>query len=596
MKRTLKYSLLLALVLFLFGPLYKKIDPFEKAFKALPVQHQGRIKPMDTVARNALLQLSSKQSAYDEKGQKISACQWLMQLLLKSPVADTYACFRVSHPEVLSFLKQAHDKPSLLSYQDIEPSIKELYLAADRIKEPLSTFEKQLKHLCATMSVYQGLKYSLFPSQTSVDVFLDYKSWLDSIPLGTKAIQAKALGQSYSSDDLDLFIHQADYYLRLVRVATLGLVPEGTSPQWSNSAQLYLDCLLGSEPPALLAYMDLLRAYQAEDLVAFMKDTQVISTLSKEHYSWLKIQTELIFNQLQYFYKLALLYVWVFVLVFIYWIFKKKFIYQGLVYTLNFAFIAHTLGMGLRMYLQGRPPVTNLYSSAVFVAWAAVGLCLVFEYFHKNAFMACVASMLGSIALTVAHHLSIGEETIEVMRAVLDSNFWLSTHVVTVSLGYSSMFVSGFLGIIYVFQSLLRAKPETLNGLYRMAYASACFALLFSFIGTMLGGLWADMSWGRFWGWDPKENGALLIILWGAITLHARIGKIVEQRGFMLLNIFGNIVTAWSWFGTNMLGVGLHSYGFMDKAFSVLAYFVASQILCIGIGLFVESVDRKIDL
>ena len=108
--------------------------------------------------------------------------------------------------------------------------------------------------------------------------------------------------------------------------------------------------------------------------------------------------------------------------------------------------------------------------------------------------------------------------------------------------------------------------------------------MLFSFVGTVLGGIWADQSWGRFWGWDPKENGAVLIVLWNALILHARWGGLVRERGIACLAIFGNIVTAWSWFGTNMLGVGLHTYGFMDSAVTWLAIFVFAQFGLILLG------------
>ena len=104
-------------------------------------------------------------------------------------------------------------------------------------------------------------------------------------------------------------------------------------------------------------------------------------------------------------------------------------------------------------------------------------------------------------------------------------------------------------------------------------------------VGTILGGIWADQSWGRFWGWDPKENGALLIVLWNAIILHARWGGLVRQRGLMVMAVFGNVVTSWSWFGVNMLGIGLHSYGFMDSAFPWLIAFGASQLVFMMIGL-----------
>lgn len=569
----------LGLLIFLLFPLFKKVEPYEAIFRALPVQAQGRIKPMDTIARTSLLQLSRKQKLLTPEGQTLSPAGWLLRVLGHPLAADAYSCFYISHPELLSFLRQAAQAPCLLSYKDLEPYLKELSLAAQNLKEPLSAFDKELQFLSDNINLYQNLQYSLAFSK------VDLASWLGSIPAGRQAILAKERGQGYSVEAMAHFIQYADDGLHLASRACIGLAADGTTPQWSNIGQLYLDCLVGEPHPILISYERLVAAYQAKDIEAFTQAAKTIREHNQPYCSILKLNLELICNQVAIFYKLALLYLGCFLAVLGYWFFKKDALYQGCRVALSFTFIVHTLALLLRMYLQGRPPVTNLYSSAVFVAWAAAGLCLGFERFHKNGFMACVASMVGSLALIVAHHLSFGEDTLEVMRAVLDSNFWLSTHVVMVSLGYSAMFISGFLGILYVFQGIFRPQPSSLEALSRMAYGSVCFALLFSFIGTMLGGLWADKSWGRFWGWDPKENGALLIILWCAILLHARVGRLVEQRGFMLLTIGGNIVTAWSWFGTNMLGVGLHSYGFMDKAFTSLAYFVLSQLCCIGLGL-----------
>jgi ABC-type transport system involved in cytochrome c biogenesis permease subunit len=171
----------------------------------------------------------------------------------------------------------------------------------------------------------------------------------------------------------------------------------------------------------------------------------------------------------------------------------------------------------------------------------------------------------------------------EMLRAVLDTNLWLSTHVVAITTGYASMFAAGLLAIIYVLRGFFTRTltPELGKNIARMVYGIVCFATLFSFVGTILGGIWADQSWGRFWGWDPKENGALLIVLWNAIVLHARWGGLIRERGLMALAIFGNVVTSFSWFGVNMLGIGLHSYGFMDAAVMWLTLFIASQILLI---------------
>lgn len=583
MKKRSRAFIGLGLCIFLLSPLWKKVDPYEKAFKALPVQAQGRIKPMDTLARTSLLQLSRKQKLLMKSGKTLSPAGWLLLFLVKPSQVDEEACFYVSHPELISFLGEASTHPSMLSYKALEPYVKKVYQASESIQEPLSAFDKQLQLLKDNLDLYQSLKYSLSFSQ------LTLSSWLASIPPGRQAIQAKEKGQGYDEKAMAHFIQQADYCLRLASRASIGLAAEGTAAAWANVGQLYLDCLLAEPHPVLHSYAALVEAYKNSHTQTFINEAKSIVESNYNFFSSSKLKLELIFNQLAVFNQLTLLYLACFLGVLAYWIFKQEALYRGLADALSFIFVAHTLALLFRMYVQARPPVTNLYSSAVFVAWAAVGLCLGFERFHKNGFMACVASMMGSIALTIAHHLSLGEDTLEVMRAVLDSNFWLGTHVVTVSLGYSAMFVSGFLGVLYVFHGLFNPKRASLDSLSRMAYGSLCFALLFSFIGTMLGGLWADMSWGRFWGWDPKENGALLIILWCALVLHARVGRIAEQRGFMLLAIFGNIVTAWSWFGTNMLGVGLHSYGFMDRAFIPLAYFALSQLACIALGFFVKS-------
>ncbi|MFZ4575537.1 MAG: cytochrome c biogenesis protein, partial [Phycisphaerales bacterium] len=188
--------------------------------------------------------------------------------------------------------------------------------------------------------------------------------------------------------------------------------------------------------------------------------------------------------------------------------------------------------------------------------------------------------------LIVAHNLSTDGDTMEMMRAVLDSNFWLATHVVVITIGYSATFLAGFIAAGYLIFGAFtkRLGADALAALPKMIYGVVCFACLTSFVGTVLGGIWADQSWGRFWGWDPKENGAALIVFMHLIILHARFGGMIKHRGMAVLAVGGNIVTAWSWFGTNMLGVGLHAYGFMDSAADYLRAFCFLQvaIMCVG--------------
>jgi ABC-type transport system involved in cytochrome c biogenesis permease subunit len=249
--------------------------------------------------------------------------------------------------------------------------------------------------------------------------------------------------------------------------------------------------------------------------------------------------------------------------------------------------LVHTAGLVARIVLQGRPPVTNLYSSAVFVGWVAVVLGVVLEWAYRRGFATLVAGTIGVVTLIIAQNLAGEGDTMEMMRAVLDSNFWLATHVITITIGYGATFLAGVIAIVWVARRHLTPNRDVSDDklLGSMTYGVICFALLFSFLGTVLGGIWADQSWGRFWGWDPKENGALLIVLWNAIILHARWGGYARERGVMAMAIFGNVITSLSWFGVNMLGVGLHSYGFMDKAFWALFGFIASQLVLVALAL-----------
>ena len=255
------------------------------------------------------------------------------------------------------------------------------------------------------------------------------------------------------------------------------------------------------------------------------------------------------------------------------------------------AFIVHTAGITVRMLLEGRPPVTNLYSSAVFVGWGAILLAIFAELLFRNGLNLLGCTLIGYITLMVAHFLSLDGDTMAMLQAVLDTNAWLATHVTTVTFGYSATFVAGFMGLVYLAMGiatpLLTKDKRKMLG--KVIYGIICFATLFSFVGTILGGIWADQSWGRFWGWDPKENGALLIVIWNATILHARWGGLIRERGLVNMAIFGNIVTAFSWFGTNLLGVGLHSYGFMDGTFVRLIQFCGSQILFIMIGVLLPT-------
>jgi ABC-type transport system involved in cytochrome c biogenesis permease subunit len=251
----------------------------------------------------------------------------------------------------------------------------------------------------------------------------------------------------------------------------------------------------------------------------------------------------------------------------------------------------HTVALLMRMYLQGRPPVTNLYSSAVFIGWGCAWLGVVIELLDKRGAGNAIAAVTGFLSLLIAQFLGASGDTLEMLQAVLDTNFWLATHVTCITLGYTASFVAGFLGIGYVLWGVCTPwmSAESGKALIKKTYGVVCFATLLSFVGTVLGGIWADQSWGRFWGWDPKENGALLIVLWNALILHARWGGMVRDRGVAVLAILGNMITAWSWFGTNQLSVGLHAYGFDQTLARSLVITWIAHLGLAGVGMLPAS-------
>ena len=192
-----------------------------------------------------------------------------------------------------------------------------------------------------------------------------------------------------------------------------------------------------------------------------------------------------------------------------------------------FTLIVHTFAIGARIYISGRPPVTNLYSSAVYIGWGAVVLGMVLEFVYRIGVGNIIASICGAATLGIAHFLAGDGDTFTVLQAVLDTQFWLSTHVVCITTGYTTTYVAGILGVVYILAGFggPSFKPIAGRDLTRMMYGVLCFSMFFSFVGTVLGGLWADDSWGRFWGWDPKENGALIIVLLECVGLACSLGR-----------------------------------------------------------------------
>ncbi len=278
---------------------------------------------------------------------------------------------------------------------------------------------------------------------------------------------------------------------------------------------------------ALAKYQSALEDHEAKLQAA--SPEEIAGLAASERLDLSRLKFEQWFNHFSPFYYCAVTYLVAFLLCVASWLGWSKPLGRSALAVVLVTFAVHTFALAARIYISGRPPVTNLYSSAVFIGWAVVLFGIVLEAIYKMGVGTIVASVVGFLTLTVGHMLSLDGDTFTVLQAVLDTQFWLATHVVCVTLGYAATYLAGARLSLAWWVATLAGKftADQRRQITRMVYGTICFGIFFSFVGTVLGGLWADDSWGRFWGWDPKENGALIIVLWNALVLHARWGELV---------------------------------------------------------------------
>ncbi|MBL9191737.1 MAG: cytochrome c biogenesis protein CcsA [Opitutaceae bacterium] len=606
MKRILPFLVLILAIGYLASSLFSRRQTTEfdlEGFGKLPVLVNGRLKPMDTVARTSLLMFQGRQAVKNPAGAPLKPVAWLLDVLFRPELADHYQHFEIVHPDVLAMFNLTTEQGAAkkrFSYAQLSGKLGELdrqaQLAAQTEAPVRTPFQKAVVDLREHLVLYNRLKQSLVLPD-SANPLDDYMAFQKGLEAGVAAIRAREQKLPFDEAAANATLALGQKFEFMANMGYLLAVPppeNNPDPNaWKPVGAVLLETIQTRQLNAsAMAYAGMAHAWRLQQSEHFNTIVKLFrKTLEGRYGERLeKSDIETSFNAAEPFYRSMVLYLCAFLGAVVSWLFSREVLGRSAFLLMTLAWIATTVGIGIRMWLEGRPPVTNLYSSALFVGWGAVGLCLILEFVYRNAIGSAAGGMVGFCTLVIAHYLSLSGDTLEMMRAVLDSNFWLATHVVVVTIGYSATYLAGFLALIYVFRGVFTRSldAQSADAINRMVYGIICFATLFSLVGTVLGGIWADQSWGRFWGWDPKENGALIIVLWNGLILHARWGGMVKARGLMSLAIFGNIVTSWSWFGTNMLGVGLHSYGFMDSAFYALLLFALSQLLAIGIGCLPE--------
>ncbi|MCC7343453.1 MAG: cytochrome c biogenesis protein CcsA [Deltaproteobacteria bacterium] len=252
---------------------------------------------------------------------------------------------------------------------------------------------------------------------------------------------------------------------------------------------------------------------------------------------------------------------------------------------LALSFGVHIYGFVLRMLISGRPPVTNMYESVIWVAFGVVLFALIFEAVYRAKIYAVAAAALATLLMVVADSVpSILDPAIDPLVPVLRSNYWLTIHVLTITLSYAAFALA--LGVgnaslgYYIFKPQAKERIERLN---YFLYRSMQVGVILLAAGTILGGVWANASWGRFWGWDPKEVWALIALLGYLAILHGRFAGWLRGFGLALGSVLAFLLVLMAWYGVNfILGVGLHSYGFSSGGATGMATFVGIELLWVG--------------
>ena len=588
---------------------------------ALPVLDGGRVKPLDTPSRVWMRLLTHSESVTFD-GKKRPALEWVMELAAR-PLDATdknwafdAEVFRIEDPDVRAMLELERREGFRYSLNELNaraPSGKQrteiLGAAVGKAEEAREAGKtpdliqkatlELARHVTIARRIQVGESLAVLPPATPGGELRSPFSLTG--PLFAQAQEAKRDATIKFLGDRFPGVQQAQALIEkiqaLPRDEQMQLVSAATEFGARAAARVTEEGV--SADPAAKAWNHVLAAFRTKDQSQFdaaLGEFRELQSPAVAPAVRAKVNVEAKLNAAAPFFHVLAGCGFVMMLISAGW--AAMFVSPGLgesvrrqaVWLLTALFLAQTVALVLRMYLSDRPLVfvTNLYSSAVFIAWGGMLLGLIVERVYSLGIGAFVAAALGFIGNIIAHNLADGgSDTIEMQEAVLDSTLWLSTHVTTVTAGYAATFVAGAIGIVYVTLDLTGLvarqlgfafaplKTPTMMGrgakarrleagraVGMLLYGVICFATLLSFVGTVLGGIWADQSWGRFWGWDPKENGAVLIVIWNALILHARWGGMVKDRGIAVLAIAGNMITAWSWFGTNQLGVGLHAYGF----------------------------------
>ena len=594
-------------------------------FATLPVQESGRVKPLDTVARFSLLRLNGKRSLTLDNGQSRSAMEWMLDCFFFPDYANTCRCFTVeSYDAVIALgVEPRGKKRDRYSYDDLRPGLDRLMDLARRASDmpagERSFIDTHLLALANNVLAYESLtrfldfarvRFSprdnlLFETAEPLQETLRLSDVLTFLPDRLTELAAKSESMSDSekepvSQGMREVFMKLDEVLDPARLFTMIAPDDREVREWLSPADLVEGAFdtefQESLPVEIIRYFEELTTH-APASAAFLETLaslhNALTTRAVLRDEYHHIPLEVHYYRFNYLFFAQWLFVFSFILTACSWLQKTP---GRVSLALNFSLLPPLLllaaGITLRCIIRGRPPVTTLYETILFSVFVTAILGFLIELITRNRIAMSLAALLGAFGMFFAwrYEAREGADTMPAVIAVLDTNFWLASHVTTIVVGYGAGLFASALGHVYVLARGLRLKrnsPAFFGDLARVIYGVLAFCLVFTLIGTVLGGVWASQSWGRFWGWDPKENGALLIVLWSLAVLHARRGGYIRRDGLALSAIVLGMIVVFAWWGVNALGVGLHSYGFTSGIWRTLAIFWIMETLLMTLGLVV---------
>lgn len=571
--------------------------------KQVPVLHEGRIKPFDTYARLTLREYLHKDSLPG-----MSATLWLFEVFFDQKEAYNRNIFKINNPEVQKILSLSPVKGHTYSFIEVFSALGKIeaqitpLLSLD--SEELTHEQKQLVTLFNSVYKYLNLSRSfsmlipemeithpelarilVLPSDKKLSYFdLIQSQWRLRDHLKDSDFKDQELLREASKVVQFFKFIEEDKFANFFKIIPPRVIPAGENfidTPWFAAWEL--DFSKPSDMLSLTRWQALYLTRNADDL-SFLKASKEIldhSVATSEGYlSSKKLWWEVQYNQFKLFNLAFALYLLGFLISMAFVVTEKKRLRTIGIILVATGALAHLINLSIRCYLLYRPPVSNLYESIIFVALIGVLFSLAMEKFRYQ-YSTVIGSLLGWVLLLVSFGYEKEGDSMGMLVAVLDTNFWLSAHVITISIGYGCVLVTSAMAHLFLHQ---KAFKNSFSGqqLKKQIHYCSLFSLFFVIIGTMLGGIWADQSWGRFWGWDPKENGALLICLWLLWAVHGKIAGVLKENSYMTLIALSSVIVILAWFGVNLLNVGLHSYGFTENiAFNILA-FVTSEIIIAG--------------